>query len=158
MKINVLFVCLGNICRSPMAEAVFRKKVSSARLSDQIQMDSAGTGHWHIGKPPHEGTRSILKKKAVSYEGIIARQISTDDFKNFTYIISMDEANISEVEKLQKGKTDTLYAGKLLDFHPEFSGGDVPDPYLTGNFEEVYDMVDLSCTNLLAWIRRRESV
>src|SRR4051812_26586452 len=90
--IRVLFVCLGNICRSPMAEAVFLHKVKAAGLDGEISADSAGTGNWHVGAPPHSGTRRILSAKGIAYEGR-ARQLSRSDLDSFDYILTMDEQN-----------------------------------------------------------------
>ena len=98
--IHILFVCLGNICRSPMAEAIFREKVKKEGLADRIKVDSAGTGDWHIGKPPHQGTREILKAKRISDEGLFARQIKASDLNEFDYIIAMDTENVKNIKKL----------------------------------------------------------
>ncbi|UJF35417.1 low molecular weight protein-tyrosine-phosphatase [Paenibacillus hexagrammi] len=154
---KVLFVCLGNICRSPMAEAVFRSKVKEAGLERQIDIDSAGTGDWHLGEPPHEGTRSILKSHGISYDGMKSRLVKTEDFNDYTYIIAMDASNI---RNLQTFAPDSYSASihKLLEFAPDASNGDVPDPYYTGNFNEVFEMVDESCERLLAYIRNREGI
>ncbi|WP_110113542.1 low molecular weight protein-tyrosine-phosphatase [Bacillus sp. CGMCC 1.16541] len=146
--INVLFVCLGNICRSPMAEAVFRDLVEKRGLSHKIQVDSAGTGDWHIGHPPHEGTRNILTKNSISFEGMKARQVVEKDLSSFDYIIGMDAENIGNVRRLA-GFNKTGYIGRLLDFVPEAKVEDVPDPYFTGNFDEVYDLVTEGCRRLL---------
>ncbi len=96
--IKVLFVCLGNICRSPMAEAVFRDLVKREGLEDKIKADSAGTGDWHIGNPPHKGTREILNENQISAEGLVARQIQSGDIEEFDYIIAMDRTNQNDIE------------------------------------------------------------
>lgn len=96
---RVLFVCLGNICRSPMAEAVFRNLVEKEGLAGQIKVDSAGTGDWHLGKPPHAGTRKLLDSQGIGYEGMKARQVKTDDYEQFDYIICMDSQNELDVKK-----------------------------------------------------------
>ncbi|MGV2516491.1 UNVERIFIED_CONTAM: low molecular weight phosphotyrosine protein phosphatase, partial [Bacillus subtilis] len=88
--VHVLFVCLGNIFRSPMAEAVFSDMVKKNGLEDQINIDSAGIGAWHAGNPPHEGTEEILKEKGISTSGITARQVRESDLTDFDYVIAMD--------------------------------------------------------------------
>lgn len=157
MSIHVLFVCLGNICRSPMAEAVFRHKVKEAGLEGAIVSDSAGTGDWHIGQPPHKGTRKVLEANRVSYEGIAARQLSAKDFDTHRYIVAMDASNVRNIQSFQV----KAYDGELkllMDFVPGKEGSEVPDPYYTGNFDEVYRMVDEGCDRLLAYIRSKEGV
>ncbi|MFS0862560.1 low molecular weight protein-tyrosine-phosphatase [Fredinandcohnia sp. 179-A 10B2 NHS] len=151
--IHVLFVCLGNICRSPMAEAIFRNLVEKEGLQDQIQVDSAGTGNWHIGKPPHEGTQLILTKNKVSFDGIKARQVTKQDLQNFDYIIAMDAENLGNLRRMA-GYDKTGFIGRLLDFVADSQIADVPDPYFTGNFEEVYDLVRSGCNNLLEVIKK----
>ncbi|OBZ19507.1 phosphotyrosine protein phosphatase [Bacillus sp. FJAT-27264] len=145
--VNVLFVCLGNICRSPMAEAVLRHKIHERGLSSSITVDSAGTGDWHIGNPPHEGTRRILDQHGISYEGMKARRVSSDDFENYQYIICMDNSNGTNVRKLQGGEEAELLF--FMDLLPEEELREVPDPYFTGNFEQVYDLMDAGCNVLL---------
>jgi protein-tyrosine phosphatase len=149
--VKVLFVCLGNICRSPMAEAVFRSHVKNAGLGDKIAVDSAGTGDWHTGKPPHEGTIKILKQYGVDDTGIFARQVRKEDFHDFHYIIAMDDMNVTNLTQWAPNE-HKVEVKKLLDFVPKHLGGNVPDPYYTGNFEEVYDMVDEGCSHLLKYI------
>lgn len=155
--IKVLFVCLGNICRSPMAEAVMRSQVKNAGLDKVILVDSAGTGEWHIGKPPHEGTRKILSQYKIDDSGMYARQVRKEDFYDFEYIIAMDDMNVSNLSQWYP-EDRKVEVKKLLDFVPQHAGGDVPDPYYTGNFEEVYAMVDEGCRRLLQHIKEEQQL
>lgn len=151
--VKVLFVCLGNICRSPMAEAVFRDLVKKEGLEDQITVDSAGTGNWHIGKPPHEGTRNILDRYQISYEGLKARQVERKDLQEFDYIIGMDSENMGNLRRLA-GFSKTGRIARLMDYVKDSDLADVPDPYFTGNFDEVYEMVTKGCKGLLEEIKK----
>jgi protein-tyrosine phosphatase len=153
--VKVLFVCLGNICRSPMAEAIFRDLVKKEGLEDKIMIDSAGTGNWHIGKPPHEGTQQILRKNDIDFTGIRARQISEEDLQTFDYIIAMDVENVGNLRRLA-GYTKTGFIGRLLDFVPDSDVADVPDPYYTGNFMEVYELIQKGCQHLLETIKKEK--
>jgi protein-tyrosine phosphatase len=136
-----------------MAEAIFRHQVKEAGLSGRIQTDSAGTGDWHIGKPPHQGTRKLLQQKQIDCSGLTARQVVEDDFASFDYIIVMDESNLTDMRRLvPTGSGAAATIKKMLGYHPDLPGKDVPDPYYTGNFNEVYDMLSVSCRELLAEI------
>ncbi|PAF33653.1 low molecular weight protein-tyrosine-phosphatase [Paenibacillus sp. 7516] len=154
--VRVLFVCLGNICRSPMAEAVLRHKVEERGLQHQIQVDSAGTGDWHVGKPPHEGTRKLLDSYQISYADMAARQFGSDDFDQFDYIVCMDDSNVANVRKITGGAEADIM--RFMDLLPNESLREVPDPYFTGNFEEVYKLVEAGCNVLLEQIQKDHSL
>ncbi len=154
MTINVLFVCLGNICRSPMAEGVFQKMVDEAGLREQILVDSAGTGSWHVGEQAHRETLKVLRQHGVAYNGR-ARQIRPADLSPDTYIIALDASNLQDLQRYA-GKHPKLF--RLLDFAANTHERDVPDPYYTGNFEYVYQLVEDGCRGLLAAIRKQEEL
>lgn len=152
--IKVLFVCLGNICRSPMADGIFQHKVNQAGLADKIMVDSAGTGSWHVGQQAHAGTRNILKKHNIAYNGR-ARQFARRDLSDFDYILAMDTDNLMTIRQYAGGEAD----GEIILFlsYAKFVGTvdkeAVPDPYYSDRFDEVYDLVNKGCDALLAHIR-----
>jgi protein-tyrosine phosphatase len=153
-KVRVLFVCLGNICRSPMAEAVFNHLVRDAGLEKHIEADSAGTGDWHVGQPAHHGTRSILQQNNISYDGR-CRQIARNDLDEFDYIVTMDNQNLNDVQILGKGRARIT---PLLSYAPQADVREVPDPYHSGGFEGVYDLVQMGAAGLLNTIRQEHAL
>ncbi|WP_313431064.1 low molecular weight protein-tyrosine-phosphatase [Siminovitchia terrae] len=148
--VKVLFVCLGNICRSPMAEAIMRDLVEKEGLSRNISVDSAGTGSWHIGEPPHKGTLKKLAEYDVSTKGLVARQFSPKDFDEYDYIVGMDESNSRNISRIT-GQSNDPKIIRLLDLTDVKK--DVPDPYYTGDFQETYDLVSEGCRVLLEKIK-----
>jgi protein-tyrosine phosphatase len=156
MTVRVLFACLGNICRSPMAEAVFQHMVDEAGLSDAITVDSAGTGGWHVGEPAHRGTRGVLNQHGISYTGR-ARQISRADFDRFDYVLAMDSSNLDDLQQMQPPDSAATVR-RFLDYADDAPAHDVPDPYYDGRFEEVYRLVRHGAAGLLAAIRADEGL
>jgi protein-tyrosine phosphatase len=153
--IHVLFVCTGNICRSPMAEGVFRHLIGQAGLADRIVADSAGTGPWHAGEPPHHGTRRVLLERGIDYQHV-ARQVRGDDFERFEYIIALDRGHLSELRALARRAGAEL--ALLMDYAPATRTRDVPDPYYDGRFAEVYVLIEQGCRGLLEHIVKREGL
>jgi len=151
--IRVLFVCLGNICRSPMAEAVFRQLVNEAGLSGTIDVESAGTGGWHVGERPHNGTIEILKRNHIETGGKRAKKLNRSDMSEFDYIIAMDEENVDDIQSLYHRRVP-----RLLEYAPNGAPLDVPDPYYTGRFDVVYELVNAGCKGLLEHIRQEENL
>jgi len=144
---RILFVCLGNICRSPTAEAVMRDLTTEAGLADEITIDSAGTGDWHIGHPPDPRAVEAGSRRGLAVSGT-ARQIAPSDFENFDLIVAMDRSNHADLIEL----AGEDYQGvRLLREFGEDEDPDVPDPYFGGEdgFDEVVELIDRHCRALL---------
>jgi protein-tyrosine phosphatase len=152
--IRVLFVCMGNICRSPMAEGVFQQLVEQAGLHDQFICDSAGTAGYHAGETAHRGTLAILQKNGIPYNGR-SRQLTRADLKNFDYILAMDEDNLAGIRSLGGS---TAKVNLFLDYAPNQPIREVPDPYYNDRFDTVYDLVLAASEGLLAEIRREHNL
>ncbi|MBL4741008.1 MAG: low molecular weight phosphotyrosine protein phosphatase [Sneathiella sp.] len=156
--VNVLFVCLGNICRSPSAEAVFRALVEEQELSSKIHTDSAGTGAWHMGNPPDARAQQIGKTRGVFMSDLKARQVTPQDFEKFDYILAMDNSNFANLEQMKPSN----YKGQLkmmLDYSDE-NTGEVPDPYYgdLSDYEHVFDLLGPAAAGLLADILTQNDV
>lgn len=154
MKVNVLFVCMGNICRSPTAEAVFRRHVEEEGLADVISIDSAGTHDYHIGEPPDSRTQRAAKQRGYEMSGLRGRQAEEDDFARFDYVLAMDEANLSILQSLRPRDAQS-HLGLFLEFAEHHNEREVPDPYFGGadGFEHVLDLVEDAARGLLKNIR-----
>jgi len=146
---RVLFVCLGNICRSPLAEGVFRHLVTERGLDDRIEVDSAGTGGWHVGEGPDPRSLEVAVRNGVSLDGQSARRIENGDLADFHWVVAMDTDNERDLRRLAEASGEARIH-RLRDFDPE-GAGDVPDPYYGGpqGFDVVYAMVERSCRALL---------
>lgn len=155
--INVLFVCLGNICRSPLAQAVFAKQVAQRGLTDKISADSCGTGAYHIGSKPDDRSIIIAQRHDVPIHHF-ARQLIPADFAAFHYIVGMDEKNMQNIQSMSGNSTAKIL--KMRYFDSMGKNKDVPDPYYGDieGFEEVYQIVDRSCEQLLSFIIAEEQL
>ncbi len=151
-KIRVIFVCMGNICRSPMAEAVFQHLIDAEGLQNNFEISSAATSSWEIGEPVHPGTRLVLRNHGVKVSPQKrAVQIKPIDYDYFDYILAMDTENLSAMRKSDKVQ-------RLMSYAPHGTPPDVPDPYYTGDFETVYTMIESACQNLLEHIREKAAL
>ncbi|WP_200416390.1 low molecular weight protein-tyrosine-phosphatase [Virgibacillus salexigens] len=156
--IRVLFACLGNICRSPMAEAIFLDLIKKDRLTEYITVDSAGTESWHMGEEPHQETKEILTNNNISWKGLVARQVDASDVNQFDYIIAMDDQNKHDLLQLFGASQQPIIIAKLMDFVNQPEKSNIPDPYYTGNFSDTYQLVLEGCQQLLQFIKEKHSI
>ncbi len=143
--IKVLFICLGNICRSPMSEAYMKHIVKENNLEDKIEVFSKATSNYNIGDPPHAGTQKILNKYKIDFSNIYSEQLSKKDLDESDYIIVMDDSNMKDVLKMNPSKQ----VCKLTDFIQNCDHDYIPDPYYTRNFDLTYELVSNGCDSLL---------
>lgn len=150
---SVLLVCLGNICRSPTAEEVFRQQAAIAGLS--LTVDSAGTGDWHIGHAPDERAQRHAKAHGYNINKLVARQVNADDFRKFDLILAMDAHNFADLQAIKESLADTDdHVAKLALFSEEdpiYSGDDIPDPY-QGDDDDFEDVIERIESSAKAWI------
>jgi len=152
---RVLFVCLGNICRSPTAEGVLRHQLQAAGLADKIEVASAGTGDWHVGKAPDRRTLAAAQRRGYDFSAQRAQQVERDDFARYDLILAMDQSNLADLKRLQPAAS-----GAELDlFLRRYDGAvdEVPDPYYDGEqgFEHVLDLIEQGCQGLVRELRGR---
>ena len=155
-QVSVLMVCLGNICRSPTAEGVFRTHCEREGMSDRITVDSAGTAAYHAGEPPDPRAQAAARLRGVELSALRARQVRPDDFAAFDYVLAMDHANLAAL----RAACPPRYRDRVslfLDFAAHAGTEEVPDPYYGGDsgFETVLDLVDEASAGLLTAIRAR---
>jgi len=153
-QISVLFVCMGNICRSPLAEGIFRQKLVDAGLSDLVAVDSAGTGNWHQGDGADPRSVETALRHGIDISGQRARQVTPEDFDHFDMIFAMDRSN----EATMRARAPSARHGKIMLFleHTLGSRADVPDPYYGGEdgFEDVYQLLREGCSELVSKLEK----
>lgn len=152
--IKILFVCHGNICRSPMAEFILKDLAEKQGITDKLYIASAATSTEEIGNPVHYGTQSKLQSVGISAEGKRAVQLKKSDYDKYDYFIGMDSWNIRNMKKIL-GTSDKIY--KLLDFSDR-KGSDIADPWYTGNFDETYSDILEGCTGLMEYLKNQKKL
>ncbi len=157
-QVKVLFVCMGNICRSPTAHGIFLQQVNEAGLSEYISVESAGTIGCHAGEHPDPRATAMALSRSVNISNLVAQKVTGDDYLQQTYILAMDYDNLQNLQS----ECNESYMGKielLLSYHPDKNLKEVPDPYYGGDkgFVNVYEMIELACENLLAHIKNENA-
>ncbi|PKP15289.1 MAG: protein-tyrosine-phosphatase [Bacteroidetes bacterium HGW-Bacteroidetes-23] len=147
---RILFVCLGNICRSPSAEGVFASRLQQSALAQQVQIDSAGTGHWHVGNPPDKRSILTAEKNGIDITNQRGKLFKPSFFKEYDYIYVMDTNNYADVIKMAKNEDEKMKVQLILDELFPGENVDVPDPYqgIQSNFDQVFEMLDEACDSI----------
>ncbi|ODC02976.1 protein-tyrosine-phosphatase [Terasakiispira papahanaumokuakeensis] len=148
---RILFVCLGNICRSPAAEGVFRARAEQAGLLTPLEIDSAGTGDWHVGHAPDERMQQAAKRRGYALEALRARQVTAQDLDNFDLIFAMDEQNLKDLRAMASNENAAAKIQLFLNLAPDLAEHEVPDPYYGGpdGFDHVLDLIETASDALL---------
>jgi protein-tyrosine phosphatase len=158
-KVKVLFVCLGNICRSPLAEAIFKHKIKERRLDHLVEADSCGTSNYHIGDQPDSRTIANASKNGIAIDHC-GRQLCVEDFQEFDYILAMDKSNYSNILRLPASAQYASKVKMMREFDPVTRGGEVPDPYYGGEqgFQEVFDILNRTMDKFIEHLMAEESI
>lgn len=149
-------VCLGNICRSPLAQGILESKVTAAGMA--LYVDSAGTGSYHAGEQPHRSSIKVAKANGIDITSQRARQFNTADFDRFDFIFAMDGENLADILRLKPTSSGRVHISRLLDVSDTFTGKDVPDPWYgtEKDFYEVFQLLSEACDEVLAFISRND--
>ncbi len=152
---RLLVVCLGNICRSPVAEGVLRARLQASSLRDRVSLDSAGTGDWHVGEPPDRRAIANAASHGIDIAGLRARQLSAEDYRDFDWLLCADRANLREV-RARAPQGARARSALLLDWCGTVADGEIPDPYTGGpaQFEHVFDLLDRAADGAIARLRQ----
>ena len=155
-KLRVLMVCLGNICRSPTAEAMLRQKVREAGLDDRVEVDSAGTADYHVDSPPDRRATAHGEKRGLKMQHLRGRQVERADFERFDYVLAMDDDNLANLQRLRPAGSRAKVA-LLMSFAPQARAREVPDPYYGGaeGFEHVLDLTEAAADGFLRSVADR---
>lgn len=150
---RILFVCLGNICRSPMAEGIMRQLSRDRGIA--LELDSAGTGGWHAGEAPDRRAQAAMRRRGMDISDLRARQVKAQDFDRFDLILAMDADNLSELRRIAPSPGLAAKASRIMDHTQERELRDVPDPYYGGDegFDAVGDMLTIACNRILDGIK-----